>query len=106
MARYIDAEELLNKRPFTISGGKPSEYLEGFLDCVDEAKEAINNTPTADVAELKHGTWISKWSDISNSLHEYCSICGALEPHFLATNKEHSNYCPNCGANMDGGELK
>lgn len=52
MARYIDAEELLNKRPFTISGGKPSDYLEGFLDCVDEAKEAINNTPTADVVEV------------------------------------------------------
>ena len=51
MARYIDADALLNKRPFTISGGKPSEYLEGFLDCVDEAKEAINNTPAADVVE-------------------------------------------------------
>ena len=52
MARYIDAEELLNKRPFTVSGAKPSEYAEGFFDCVDEAKETINNAPSADVAEV------------------------------------------------------
>ena len=99
MARYIDAEELLNKRPFTISGGKPCEYLEGFLDCVDEAKEAINNTPTADVAEVKHGYWKECFEDWRKQIAgDECSVCGF---QYYGTSITHYNYCPNCGAKMD-----
>ena len=115
MARYIDAEELLNKRPFTISGGKPSEYLEGFLDCVDEAKEAINNTPTADVAEVKHGEWEIKsetrrfFEEIDEELYVECPFChrGFYVPFefedekILKYAKENYPYC-HCGAKMDG----
>ncbi len=47
----------------------------------------IDNIPTADVVEVKHG----KWEGCE------CSLCG----HF-ATYANDYNYCPNCGAKMDG----
>ena len=117
MARYIDVEELLEELRIAAEkeGVKANEMAKaGVYDasvkynhgeyCYFVAQEIVKDIPTADVVEVKHGEWVSKWSNISNSLHEYCSSCGALEPHVLATNKEHSNYCPNCGAKMDGGK--
>lgn len=52
----------------------------------------------ADVAPVKHGHWIQ----IDKNKCE-CSNCGiivliAVYPH------GDKNYCPNCGAKMDGGE--
>lgn len=56
----------------------------------------INETPAADVQEVKRG----QWKD-ANEMFE-CSICGySFENegymHFF-------NFCPNCGARMDGEE--
>ncbi len=48
--------------------------------------------PAADVAPIVHGQWIV---DCEGCYYPYCSEC-QHEP------KELSNYCPNCGAKMDG----
>ena len=53
----------------------------------DTCEDFIN---TADVAEVKHGEWF---------LDGRCSEC-LVNP--LTT---HKNYCPNCGAKMDGGKI-
>lgn len=60
----------------------------------------IAEVPTVDAVPVMHGRWIFKRgcyeSDECN-----CSICGQL----LTTHaKERGNYCPNCGAKMDGEE--
>jgi hypothetical protein len=93
MARYIDADEA-------------KEALTGWdTDPTDEEIEwTIDNVPTADVAEVKHGNWVDRgdgdWS---------CDRCGELFS-FDAWGDIHPkddcgcNYCPNCGAKMDGGE--
>ena len=50
-----------------------------------------------------HGRWITNWCDNNMIGHEYeeCSECGAA---MLDTNQFWDcNYCPNCGAKMDGG---
>lgn len=44
----------------------------------------------ADVAPIQHGRWIGVDYD-------KCSVCGGLE-------LGRTNYCPNCGARMDGAE--
>lgn len=60
------------------------------------ARERVQNIPAADVVEVVHG----KWDDSLDGITPYCSICGRSHKLMVRT----PNYCPNCGAKMDGGE--
>ena len=54
----------------------------------------IDEQPTADVAEVKHGEWIY------NVKYYSCSICAGKRFNLLlGTDAE---FCPYCGAKMDG----
>lgn len=67
------------------------------FDCISAVIEA----PTADVVEVRHGHWIDKSRNI-NGLHDPrfdCSVCGHI---FWFQGAETFNYCPACGAKMDG----
>ena len=60
---------------------------------------AIANFPTVDAVEVVHGRWLKATHSLSTGsiLAGYsCSECD----NFSVRN---SNYCPNCGAKMDGG---
>lgn len=61
-----------------------------------DAYKSIAKLPAADVAPVKHG----KWKRISHrQLYGYkCSECDAI----CNRKKRRLNYCPNCGAKMDG----
>ena len=59
----------------------------------EETKEAIDMAIDALSADPVQGEWFYRWNDFE------CSACGAFE-------KNRSNFCPNCGARMDGGEEK
>lgn len=84
MAEYIDREE----------------YCEKHCRCSNEYcdKEScpIWKAPAADVAPVVHGQWIPFHSDVAGDI-QYCSAC---EIGFGAK----MDYCPHCGAKMDGGE--
>ena len=67
---------------------------------VDAMKSFIKNRPTADVAPVVHGRWVHE--HISEGYAwVMCSECEAVI-HKILINKR-LNYCPNCGAKMDGG---
>ena len=54
----------------------------------------LGEAPTVDAVEVVHGRWTTR--TVANWLYEEaCSICG-----FCGC--EEFNYCPNCGAKMDG----
>ena len=78
MARYIDADKI------------DFSPLKDDFDRA-RAKVIIMGQPTADVVEVKHGEW--------EGLE--CNLCG----HF-ATYANDYNYCPECGAKMDGGKAE
>ena len=59
-----------------------------------EGVAIINQFPTVDAVEVVHGRWIDAREYCGDFM---CSNCDAL----YGTNK--FNYCPNCGAKMDGG---
>ena len=61
---------------------------------------AINRQPAADVAPVVHGQWISK-NTIGYDWTFVCSNCGYIDGYPF--NDRH-NFCPNCGAKMDGGD--
>ena len=65
----------------------------------------LNQFPVEDVAPVRHGRWISL-TDCSNA-GVYCSVCHKKvykEDYAICNrkNKLRSDYCPNCGAKMDG----
>lgn len=66
----------------------------------DYADEAVDRLPTADVAPVRHGEWIDVEDDYGSYLR--CSIC---EDEFTSWEADcaRTNYCPNCGAKMEGG---
>ena len=63
------------------------------------ARKLIEEAPVADVAEVVHGTWRFEHDPITDPkgyfIRIVCSCCR------LKTGQV-SNYCPNCGAKMDG----
>ena len=72
----------------------------------EKFEAAILKIPVADVAPVRHGRWISL-TDCSNA-GVYCSVCHKKvykEDYAICNrkNKLRSDYCPNCGAKMDGG---
>lgn len=75
-------------------------------DAWDEIIDALENIPTADVAPVVHGRWIS-WEEAGNFVpspdrHE-CSVCHDAAQVLVNGFELLSDYCPNCGAKMNGG---
>ena len=66
-----------------------SRYL---IQCFEDNEKF----PAADVVEVKHGEWIKP----TPCSQEYCNQCG-LTPKMVFGILP--NYCPHCGAKMDGG---
>ena len=108
MARHIDADKLIGHIKdlptwFKEDGWWHStKYPDGHFDC-DDVINSIDNAPTADVAEVKYGEWIKHFDDLfpAESTQE-CSVCH--EEEFITLCND--NYCPNCGAKMDGGKAE
>ena len=73
-----------------------AESYDAFaVDCI------LKSIHAADVAPVRHGRWIDAYQDIEpNPMFMYgiCSECG-----FEQGISKYLNYCPNCGAKMDGG---
>ena len=56
--------------------------------------DKIKSIPAADVARVLHGRWGS--NGIPDSVLSACSVCG------FGCGAYSFQYCPNCGAKMDG----
>lgn len=65
-----------------------------ICDCTDiddifiEVERTIDEQPTADVQEVRHGKWVKSDFDV------ICSICGYIE-------SAPRPFCSECGAKMD-----
>ena len=59
----------------------------------------LREAPTVDAVPVRHGRWIEKEKYTFGVMYD-CSICN----NRILDNWHSWNYCPNCGAKMDGGE--
>ena len=59
----------------------------------------VEAAPTVDAVEVVHGRWIEQEKYTFGTMYD-CSICGTR----ILDNGHPWNYCPNCGAKMDGGD--
>lgn len=67
-------------------------------ECLRDCKEAIDSIPAADVAPVVYGEWLLRHEGYGH--YWECSVCHT-NPCIYVT--EHTKFCPNCGAKMDGG---
>lgn len=96
--RLIDADALIDNRSIQMNIGA------GDNICIDVSD--ISKAPTIEAEPVRHGRWIPVGYDgYADGLPVYgeweCSECrfeveGEGEPPL--------NYCPECGAKMDGGD--
>ena len=96
MARYIDADEFLK---YEIKRNGCIPRIDGGGYNCDRLDDELNNFPAADVQEVRHGKWFLERERNGNCFQ--CSACGVC---FRNSIKFGTNYCPNCGAKMDGKE--
>ena len=82
--RLIDANALIEEAN--------AEGAYGYVDAFQ-----IANAPTVDAVEVRHGYWIPAMH-IGDCCYR-CSECQFLRDAYLL---DIGNYCPNCGARMDG----
>ena len=69
-------------------------------DMLDRICRNIKNMPAADVAPVRHGRWI--YTDLAAQWYgkDECNECTYHEHD--RRDLSHFNYCPGCGAKMDG----
>ena len=98
MSRYIDKAEAIHILTVECIGKYPTSFALGIC----AAAKAIENMPTADVAEVRHGEWVFDF-ELDGFNFYNCSVCGRQE-NLLSkeSTAEYFPYC-HCGAKMDGG---
>ena len=84
MADYIDKQAFL-------------DYMKR-TDRYFNVKFDIENFPIADVVPVVHGRWISK----NNHGYEWVFVCSNCDYVDGYPFNDRPNYCPNCGAKMNG----
>ena len=88
-----------------------TEYIErkALRDTLYEADaitmsgvKILNQFPGADVAPVRHGRWVDNHCTACGMMpmgDEMWKLCDFEPPRF----EKFMDYCPNCGAKMDGG---
>ena len=66
----------------------PNKHGEAMRGGIRKALRCMEETPTLDYAPVVHGEWVEGLK---------CSKCGQVD-------MTKPNFCPNCGAKMDGGK--
>lgn len=99
MAEYIERDALIDDLDAAAKHGGMGAIIAQTL------QRYVKRAPAADVAPVRHGRWVlgnvePGYFTPGGNRPWICSDCGWLASYMLGKPKE--NYCPNCGAKMDG----
>lgn len=107
--RLIDADAILkadenSDKALVLGSGKTLEIAYALL------KKKVVDAPTVDAVPVVHGHWICEWDQESGTTTITCSQCKCnrvMKGCYVSTDGtalwDEENYCPDCGAKMDGG---
>lgn len=95
MAEYIEREAAV--KAFNNFDAGRADSPSFTLLRPEEFAEYLYELPTADVAPVVHGQWVTHYRSGTTVAEGYVSTCCDM------WNNRKSDYCPNCGAKMDGG---
>ena len=85
MAEYIERRALMED-------ARHDKAIMANLAGIADIANLINDQPTADVVEVRHGEWVKI---TSYPMGHKCSECGYIKRY-------KKPYCEICGAKMDG----
>lgn len=90
MAEYIKRKTVIN-------------HLDACMDTIWKPeivalKCFVEGIPAADVAPVRHGRWVTHYRSGTTVAEGYVSTCCDM------WNNRKSDFCPNCGAQIDGAE--
>ena len=98
----MENKEYINRTPI-IERLSKDEDLKGFVElmCDRTVIAELKNAPIEDVVEVQHGYWYK---------HHGINICSHCQAMFdtdltmlqVPSTWKMPNYCPNCGAEMNG----
>lgn len=103
--RLIDADALLegglHYRCAQVDGGGL------ILVPMADVRQSIKNAPTVVSVPVIHGRWFDTGVENGTGNIYFCSVCGKYNnPNKkdveMKRTKEKPDYCPHCGARMDG----
>lgn len=97
MPRYIDAEIFDKNLMMEVYLADDEDFTKAFVRGMELVKKAEEETPTADVREVRRGRWERTVPTTPKSYRRICSACRGVA---YMIGKKYS-YCPYCGAKMD-----
>jgi NADH pyrophosphatase NudC (nudix superfamily) len=92
---YIEREavhEILERYQTAPHIKQKTHFSKGMLTAIRSCIELVDIVPAADVVPVVHGRWITDEKGVT-----YCGRCRIIDDYASV-----HNYCPNCGARMDG----
>ncbi len=93
MAEYIEREAV---EKFIEDGLNNQDVAKRFGHDAIEIMAEVHYMPAADVAPVVHGRWVTHYRSGTPVAEGYVSTCCDM------WNNHKRNYCPHCGAKMDG----
>lgn len=95
---FIDKEKLIKSLELSIKSWSAdfNSNAPVIARTYRDVLSRVKNIPVADVAEVKHGKW---------DINKNCSVCGVYKFEGLDADVWADwdiDYCPHCGAKMDG----
>lgn len=98
MEEYISRENAIKAMDKVIYGASTVQEANAMfkIKSVIYNQDVIKFPP--DVQIVKHGRWIE-----ASPKHSRCSVCDTTCLIAVYPISKGANYCPNCGARMDGG---
>ena len=96
MAEYIDKNATVG----ILEAMSRNTDCECIKKRLEKAAKRVSTIPAANVAPVVHGRWVS----VAGKRDRICSRCLRNEPYKNADDDaEVFEFCPHCGAKMDGG---
>lgn len=98
MSDYISREELIDSLNTV---GLSPDYIRMQVYPREVVKMIICDCPKADVRANIHGEWEEVTDYKDDNVYQWHIICSVCRQRGMF---ESDNFCPNCGADMRGGE--
>ena len=102
MPEYIERDKILAEEEFF---GEHATWDNPMTDgCMAVRSDFIMSIPAADVTPVIHAKWIDKYwttEDDWGVVNHHTLTCSACVKEYQWS-RGKTNYCPNCGAKMDG----